>query len=369
MVDKFSAMEGGEASGAMQASAEDIGWLGPTSAGLKAVCTVLACDGIEECRRCCGGNGSVPQLIITPLKRSPFSFFFPIPSSRSPLSLHIRFLLSSGVSALLLDQLWWITAEGDRVVLALQLARYLVKAVRAARADGKPLSPVVDYVAKAFAASASSATAGGGGGGGGKSFDLNTLDGLLGAFHQRAVNSIALAEARDRRDGWERSAVSQQKAAQHHVEYFMLERFIDFVRNCRTEDPKAENGVRSVLQRLCFIFGFSRFLLGTGWTGVVSPEQLAEVETLLLPKLEAEVRPDLVSLVDAFDFPDRVLNSTIGRRDGNVYEALFESAALSPYNRRHPDEPFPGYEELLRPHLDRKFLAEGAKDQKARSRL
>lgn len=58
LVDTFSRMEGGEASGAMQVSAE-IAWLAPVSAGLKAWCTVLACDGIEELRRCCGGSGCV----------------------------------------------------------------------------------------------------------------------------------------------------------------------------------------------------------------------------------------------------------------------------------------------------------------------
>lgn len=28
-----------------------------TSAGLKAICTLIASDGIEEVRKCCGGNG------------------------------------------------------------------------------------------------------------------------------------------------------------------------------------------------------------------------------------------------------------------------------------------------------------------------
>ena len=31
-----------------------------------------------------------------------------------------------------------------------------------------------------------------------------------------------------------------------------------------------------------------------------------------------------VALVDAFDFPDNVLNSTLGRSDGNVYEACYQ---------------------------------------------
>lgn len=38
------------------------------------------------------------------------------------------------------------------------------------------------------------------------------------------------------------------------------------------------------------------------------------------------IRPNCVALVDAFDIPDNVLNSTIGKYDGNVYEALVEAS-------------------------------------------
>jgi acyl-CoA oxidase len=38
-------------------------------------------------------------------------------------------------------------------------------------------------------------------------------------------------------------------------------------------------------------------------------------------------------LVDAFDFPDHVLSSAIGRYDGNVYEALFDAAQRSTLNQ------------------------------------
>ena len=36
-----------------------------------------------------------------------------------------------------------------------------------------------------------------------------------------------------------------------------------------------------------------------------------------------DLRPNAVALVDAFEFPDNVLNSAIGRYDGKVYEALY----------------------------------------------
>jgi hypothetical protein len=46
------------------------------------------------------------------------------------------------------------------------------------------------------------------------------------------------------------------------------------------------------------------------------------------------LRPDACALVDAWDFDDMVLNSTIGRKDGNVYEAQYQAAAASPLNTK-----------------------------------
>ena len=47
-------------------------------------------------------------------------------------------------------------------------------------------------------------------------------------------------------------------------------------------------------------------------------------------------RPECVALVDALDMPDFALNSTIGKYDGNIYEALMEGAKNSPLNKTDP---------------------------------
>lgn len=44
------------------------------------------------------------------------------------------------------------------------------------------------------------------------------------------------------------------------------------------------------------------------------------------------LRRNAVALVDGFDFPDRLLNSCLGRYDGHVYEALMEYAKSSKLN-------------------------------------
>ena len=48
--------------------------------------------------------------------------------------------------------------------------------------------------------------------------------------------------------------------------------------------------------------------------------------------LLAEVRPNAVALVDAFKFPDYLLNSSLGSYDGNVYKDMTDRAAREPIN-------------------------------------
>ena len=45
------------------------------------------------------------------------------------------------------------------------------------------------------------------------------------------------------------------------------------------------------------------------------------------------IRRDAVAYVDAFDISDKVLNSVLGRYDGQVYENLFNWAQKSSLNR------------------------------------
>ncbi|RHY31981.1 hypothetical protein DYB32_002962, partial [Aphanomyces invadans] len=55
------------------------------------------------------------------------------------------------------------------------------------------------------------------------------------------------------------------------------------------------------------------------------------------------VRPHAVALVDAFDHSDVSLNSTLGRADGNVYDALMQSSLL------YASDAVPGFTEYLQP--------------------
>ena len=50
--------------------------------------------------------------------------------------------------------------------------------------------------------------------------------------------------------------------------------------------------------------------------------------------LFSTVRKEAVPLVDAFSFPDEVLNSALGRYDGDVYTHLYEWAQKAPRNKK-----------------------------------
>lgn len=87
------------------------------SSGLKALCTFEGAQGLEECRKCCGGHGV---------------------------------LMIGGVASNALDYVTYNTAEGYRIVLELQSARYLIKALRDAKA-GQPVPGLCEYLSQAAA--------------------------------------------------------------------------------------------------------------------------------------------------------------------------------------------------------------------------
>ena len=96
-------------------------------------------------------------------------------------------------------------------------------------------------------------------------------------------------------------------------------------------------------------------MLDDDWGGIIQPEQFVLIRQTLDANMDL-IRPNCVALVDAFDIPDNVLNSTIGRYDGNVYEALVQASCKSSLNRK---DPFEGYEQYLKPLLDKDFLKVG----------
>jgi len=96
MLQVFEEMQKGMASGDLSALPE----VHAASSGLKSLTTRLASDGIEECRKACGGHG---------------------------------YLLSSGLPTLLNDYVQSCTVEGDNYLLTIQTTRFLLKSYEQGR--------------------------------------------------------------------------------------------------------------------------------------------------------------------------------------------------------------------------------------------
>ena len=74
----------------------------------------------------------------------------------------------------------------------------------------------------------------------------------------------------------------------------------------------------------------------------MTPDHISLARSLLYSLL-ADIRREAVPLVDAFDVPDEILNSALGRYDGDVYTHLYEWAQRAPRNKKKVTILFPRF--------------------------
>mmetsp|Transcript_120869 Transcript_120869/g.277150 ORF Transcript_120869/g.277150 Transcript_120869/m.277150 type:complete len:670 (-) Transcript_120869:105-2114(-) len=293
-----------------------------TLSGLKVWSTLYAHESIEDCRKACGGQG---------------------------------YLRSSGVCALTTDFTEPATVEGEQVILSLQTARFLIKAAAEAEA-GRPVVGSVEYlnVAPMTAVEA-------------RNWQGQTQL-LLDLFRDRAARfarKLSASFNKERSQGksfdiaLNAVAILAYKAAECHSLYAMVSN------NHRALMELVEPGnERKAAERLLDLLMLIRLREQAGdWLGVLTEPALDSANDRI-NELLGEIRPDCVGLVDAFGWSDSELKSTLGRYDGNVYEAIYAEAKKSPLNERPK---MLGWEHL-RPILDIEFLTEGMKHQRADSR-
>jgi acyl-CoA oxidase len=219
-----------------------------SSAGLKALCTYEGAAGLEECRKCCGGHGVLLMSGVAqvPLPRPPS------PPACGALAAHAALALRPPRGAgcpphsaqaiwqcmfnallflcnrqMALDYTTYNTAEGDRIILELQSARFLIKeynqAVDAA-ADYVPaglceyLRPLREQAFEPCSAFACSE-------GAQESAHFKKLPLLLALFRARALNVVADTGARLRADvargesnarAWNSNAIALAQCSRVH---------------------------------------------------------------------------------------------------------------------------------------------------------
>ena len=287
---------------------EQLGQLHAMSSGLKALCSELGSSTIETCRRATGGHG---------------------------------YLLMSGLPRLYAATVAACTYEGENTVLYLQTARYLLKccdpcypstapADAASSADhsncsmsnqeeGKESLAATRYLRMHAAVIVDSAA----------------LDRLLGsssihdqernekiclllievmkACSQRSIHSV-----RDRLFNLTRGGMSPERAwiscqldlihgAKSHLMHFLLSSYIEWVASAPPE-------IRCIMTRLALLLFYTVITANFGdyMLSGLSESQLNRIReemNLLL----TSIRPEAVTLVDAFDFHDIVLMSSLGK--------------------------------------------------------
>ncbi|XP_041361181.1 peroxisomal acyl-coenzyme A oxidase 1-like [Gigantopelta aegis] len=278
------------------------------SAGLKAFGTWTATSMLETLRMSCGGHG---------------------------------FSGASAFAALYQAFCAACTYEGEHTVLLLQTARFLMKCFSQVK-QGQQLTGFVSYLNRPLEGSRCSLSS-----------DLS-LSSLVDMYEHRAHRLIAKAAesiehhlTRGKTVGHasNQSGVMLCQAAMGHCHMFVLKMFVD-----KVHSKDLDTDVKNTLHTLCqlyAVYGIHKNLGDFLEDGYMSRQQTELVDKKLY-ELLADVRNNAVALVDAFDIPDVVLNSALGRFDGNVYDALLGYAKQSKLNE---SEVHDSYYKYLKPFM------------------
>ena len=192
------------------------------------------------------------------------------------------------------------------------------------------------------------------------------IDVLLAALRHRAarllaevalqIQSSVIEHGNSEQEAWNDALVSMARVSRAYSQFLVLQSFSDAMQDPSvTKDiirvpGSAESEVLHDLASLFALYCMEKDLGDFLEDGYMSAEQARWIRSAVLKLLDL-IRPNAVALVDARDFSDFRLKSTIGRYDGNVYPAILEASRRDPLNHT---EPGPGYE----PHL-RRLIRDG----------
>jgi len=264
------------------------------SSGLKSLCTDYAANGIETCRRALGGHG---------------------------------FGGGSGLIQLNADYLSKPTVEGDNWMITQQTASYLIKRMAAAEArKGEPQDQVErscrEYLAQRDRLS-------------GSDFKVIESDAdIVRAFQRRSRYMTHLAHVQRNREKktWNSLLLLLRKVSNAESESLLV---ANFAAALESPTDLASSQLRPHLRRLFRLYAYYTMDNSAREFAKAQAVQEEELDSLpgVIQDLMAEIRPHAVNLVDSWRIPDFLLDSSLGRYDGKVYEDLFNRAhRLNPLN-------------------------------------
>jgi acyl-CoA oxidase len=276
-----------------------------TSAGLKAFCTWNALNTIDQCRQALGGHG--------------YSAY-------------------AGLASLYADFAVQCTWEGDNTILTLQAGRYLIGCYRDSQ-KGIKQAPGVGYLnnleqvlkSRCFAKNA---------------HDIMDLDMIGTAYWVVAGNVVrkagedfnaCLKRGLKDEEAYEECSQARLFAAKLHSFGYLFHRFKDGL-------AKAPASLSPILTKLCLLYGLYNISELSGpflQYEFFTPIQMDWIRQQVT-HLCKEIRKDAIPLTDSFNFSDFIINSPLGRYDGNIYESYFSQvtsshkpAQIPPYFHSH----------------------------------
>jgi acyl-CoA oxidase len=187
----------------------------------------------------------------------------------------------------------------------------------------------------------------------GAAFDvLDKDEDIVDAFAWRTAHLTfeALKHRDQDKSSWNSLLVDFWRLSTAHSQYFVVKNFYDAL-SAKETNSALDADTMDVLRKLFRLFALhtlereaSEFYTSSAVT--VKQIQLARTKTVM--KLLEEIRPHAVKLVDTWNFPDWQLDSSLGRKDGKVYEDLFYRASeLNPLNKMTVD-PYPDSDVLVK---------------------
>ncbi|POG62924.1 uncharacterized protein OCT59_028044 [Rhizophagus irregularis] len=281
-----------------------------SSSGLKSLTTTMAVESIEDCRRACGGHGY-----------SSFSGF-------------VKFYQ---------DYLPNTTWEGDNYVLTQQTARYLMKTFRKVTKNPKKYAsqigtnPTITYILQYLNEPNQKCMAT-------TPLNFNNQEFQLKAFRHRIAYLLANAvdQIDNQKKSWNSMLVEINRISHAHCQYLLVQNFITALQYNSQQQINDESlnilhnstSLKKVMTSLCNLFVLHTMEKDVG--EFLESEYLTSSQARLLRtqvyNLLKEIRPNAVSLVDAFLIPDALLSSALGRYDGKVYETMIDWASKEPLN-------------------------------------
>uniref|UniRef100_M4C1G4 Acyl-coenzyme A oxidase n=1 Tax=Hyaloperonospora arabidopsidis (strain Emoy2) TaxID=559515 RepID=M4C1G4_HYAAE len=287
---------------------EDVGFgaklaeLHNVSSGLKAWISNKVGEGIEVCRRLCGGHG---------------------------------FSQSSNLGHLFAEIAGANTFEGTSDVLVQQHTRYLLKKLASLTFDDKSAqlaSNAKSYPHHELQCKAEVPA------------DFSDFNLLMNAFRARATRSLLalMASMEAINNDGNANMIRLTHVSITHTELMVMESFVRGVESLPVGTEK------QCLTNLCSLLGawlITKSLGDFRQDNYLSSKQAQLVREQVVHLLPV-IRKNCVLLTDAWDFSDFELNSTIGRYDGDIYRALLKRVEDEPLNQT---EVASGYEKYLKP--------------------